>query len=143
MLTCSKIYRDIPLSHRQPRHPGRCSRIHGHSWAITITFAADELDDNGFIVDFGELHYLADWIDENLDHACAFSSSDPLRSKLEELEAMKLVRPLFIENASCEGLAKHLFDVFSTMVSDNTEGRARVVSVELHEDSRNSALYRP
>ena len=69
MLTCSKTYRDVPLSHRQPRHPGRCSRIHGHSWTITLTFAADEPDEHGFVVDFGELHYLADWIDENLDHA--------------------------------------------------------------------------
>ena len=50
MLTCSKTYRDVPLSHRQPRHPGRCSRIHGHSWAITLTFAADEPDEHGFVV---------------------------------------------------------------------------------------------
>ena len=83
MLTCSKTYRDVPLSHRQPRHPGRCSRIHGHSWAITLTFAADEPDEHGFVVDFGELHYLADWIDENLDHATVAASDDP---RLDELQ---------------------------------------------------------
>ena len=143
MLTCSKIYRDIPLGHRQPNHPGHCSLIHGHNWEIKLTFAADEVDENGFIVDFGELHYIKDWIDENLDHACAFSATDPHRSKLEELEEMKLVRPLFIENASCEGLAKHLFEIFNPMVSENTGGRARIVSIDLLEDSKNSAFYAP
>ena len=87
MLTCSKTYRDIPLGHRQPFHPGRCSLIHGHNWAIRITFAADRVDPNGFVVDFGELHYLKDWIDQNLDHACVFSATDPLRSRIEEMAA--------------------------------------------------------
>ena len=143
MLTCSKIYRDIPLSHRQPRHPGRCSRIHGHSWTITITFAGDELDENGFIVDFGELHYLSDWIDENLDHATVLASDDPRLDELQALAASGLLKIHLVDSASCEGIARHLFDVFSAMVSENTEGRVHIVSVELHEDSRNSALYRP
>ena len=58
MITCSKTYRDIPLSHRQPFHAGKCSRLHGHSWAITLTFEAEELDENGFVIDFGDLHFI-------------------------------------------------------------------------------------
>ena len=143
MLTCSKIYRDIPLGHRQPFHPGHCSRIHGHNWAIKLTFAAKDLDENGFVVDFGELHYLKDWIDEHLDHAFAFSSADPHRSKIEELAELDLVKPLFIENASCEGLARHIFDTFDKLVRSNTGERAWLVSIDLEEDSKNSAFYAP
>ena len=143
MLTCSKTYSDIPLGHRQPLHKGRCAFIHGHNWEIKITFEANEVDENGFVVDFGELHYLADWIDENLDHACAFSASDPQRAKIEELVELNLVKPLWIDNVSCEGLAKHLFETFAPMVASQTSCRASLVSIELHEDSRNSALYRP
>ena len=143
MLTCSKTYRDIPLSHRQPRHSGRCSRIHGHSWTITLTFEANETDEHGFIVDFGELHYLSDWIDEHLDHATVAASDDPRLAELESLADSNLLKLSLVENASCEGIAKHLFETFDPMVRENTEGRARLVSVELHEDSRNSALYRP
>ena len=143
MLTCSKTYSDIPLGHRQPLHKGRCAFIHGHNWEIKITFKADEMDENGFVVDFGELNYIADWIDENLDHACAFSASDPQRAKIEELVELNLVKPLWIDNVSCEGLAKHLFEIFDPMVRANTAGRVHVVSIELFEDTRNSALYRP
>ncbi|MFP6855408.1 MAG: 6-carboxytetrahydropterin synthase [Opitutales bacterium] len=143
MLTCSKTYRDIPLSHRQPRHPGRCSRIHGHSWSITLTFGADEADEYGFIVDFGELHYLSDWIDEHLDHATMVASDDPRLDELQTLSDSGLLKLSLVHNASCEGIAKHLFETFDPMVAENTDGRAHLVSVELHEDSRNSALYRP
>jgi len=143
MLTCSKTYRDIPLSHRQPRHPGRCSRIHGHSWTITLTFGANEPDEHGFIVDFGELHYLSDWINEHLDHAMVAASDDPLLEELQALSDSNLLKLSLVDNASCEGIAKHLFDTFDPMVRENSGGRAHLVSVELHEDSRNSALYHP
>ena len=86
MITCTKTYRDIPLSHRQPLHSGRCSRLHGHSWAITLTFVAKEMDDNGFVIDFGDLHFLRDWIDDNLDHATALKVDDPMRVECEQLQ---------------------------------------------------------
>ena len=143
MLTCSKTYCDIPLGHRQPLHGGRCSFIHGHNWSLKLTFAADKPDPNGFIVDFGKLRYLREWIDENLDHACAFSATDPHRGKIEELARLGLLKPLFIQNASCEGLARHLFETFDPMVRHNTDSRAWLLSVELEEDSRNAVLYRP
>ncbi len=143
MLTCSKTYRDVPLSHRQPRHPGRCSRVHGHSWTITLTFAADQLDENGFVVDFGELHYLADWIDEHLDHATLLSATDPRLPDLQALAADGLLKIHLVENASCEGIARHLHQTFAPLVRENTSGRARLLAVELHEDSRNSARYAP
>ena len=103
MFTCSKTYRDIPLGHRQPFHGGHCSFIHGHNWSIKLSFAAEKPDNNGFIVDFGKLRYIKEWIDDNLDHACAFSAKDPHRNKIEELAELGLIKPLFIDNASCEG----------------------------------------
>ena len=143
MITCSKTYRDIPLSHRQPFHEGRCARLHGHSWAITLTFEASELDENGFVIDFGELHFIEDWIDQNLDHACTFSAQDPHRGKIEELADLGLIKPLFVENASCEGIAKHLFETFDPLVQKDTQGRAKIISIHLLEDSKNSATYLP
>ena len=141
MFTCSKTYRDIPLGHRQPFHGGHCSFIHGHNWSIKLSFAAEKPDNNGFIVDFGKLRYIKEWIDDNLDHACAFSAKDPHRNKIEELAELGLIKPLFIDNASCEGLAKHIFETFDPMVRHNTDSRAWLVSIELEEDSKNSVTY--
>ncbi|MEZ5278736.1 MAG: 6-carboxytetrahydropterin synthase [Opitutaceae bacterium] len=142
MFTCSKTYSDIPFAHRQHRHDGHCSLIHGHNWSIRLTFGAHENDANGFVVDFGRLRFLRDWIEDNLDHACVFNEDDPLRATLVAA-APDAYRVYLVPSCSCEGLAQHLFEVFDPMVRARTEGRAFLIKVEIWEDSRNSATYRP
>ncbi len=142
MLTCKKTYRDIPFAHRQHNHDGHCALIHGHNWAITLTFACSETDKNGFVVDFGKLKYLKHWIDENLDHACLFNESDPEKDAL--LAAVgHLFKPYILPNSSCEGLAQHIHSVFDAMVRKETNGRVWIVETEIEEDSKNAAAYRP
>ena len=143
MITCTKTYRDIPLSHRQPFHEGRCSRLHGHSWAITLTFEAKELDGNGFVIDFGDLHFLKDWIDENLDHSTALKENDPMLNECEKLEKQGLLNILLVESASCEGIAQFLYHTFQPMIEQKTNGRVRIQTLHLEEDSKNSATYSP
>ena len=143
MITCTKSYRDIPLSHRQPLHRGRCSRLHGHSWAVTLTFGTKELDDNGFVIDFGDLHFLKEWIDQNLDHATALKKSDSMRKECEKLEQMGLLKILWVDSASCEGIAQFLYHTFQPMIEEKTKGRVHLQSLHLEEDSKNSATYTP
>ena len=105
MFTCSKTYRDIPFAHRQHRHDGHCSYLHGHNWGIEVEFACDRLDERGFVVDFGGLAFLKAWIDEHLDHACLFAKDDPVRERLLK-DYPRLFRPLVIDSVSTEGIAK-------------------------------------
>jgi len=142
MFTCSKTYRDIPFAHRQHRHEGHCSFLHGHNWAIEIEFGCERLDERGFVVDFGGLGFLKQWIAENLDHACLFAKSDPVREQLLK-DYPKLFRPLVIESVSTEGIAQHLFETFDPMVRQETAGRAWVRQIILHEDTKNKASYQP
>lgn len=140
MLTCKKSYRDIPFAHRQHRHDGHCALIHGHNWAITLTFACRETDANGFVVDFGKLGYLKDWIAEHLDHACLFNEKDPEKETLLESHS-RIFKAYVLPNCSCEGIVEHLYGVFNPMVQKATEGRAWITAVEIEEDSKNSAKF--
>lgn len=142
MFTCSKTYHDIPFAHRQHRHDGHCSLVHGHNWSIRLTFGATEMDPNGFVVDFGRLRFLRHWIEENLDHACVFNADDPLRETLVTA-APGAWKIYLVPSCSCEGLAEHLFEIFDPMVREHTSDRVHLTEVEIWEDSRNSACYRP
>ncbi|MDI1320366.1 MAG: 6-carboxytetrahydropterin synthase [bacterium] len=139
--TCKKIYSDIPWAHRQHRHDGHCALLHGHNWSIAVTFGCSTLDENGFVVDFGKLKFLKNWIDENLDHACVLNRDDPMREALVSVGGTKVWKPYVVDCCSCEGMAKHVFEVFNSLVQSNTAGRARVESIEVVEDSKNSAAY--
>lgn len=142
MLTCKKSYRDIPFAHRQHLHQGHCSLIHGHNWGITLTFACSQTDANGFVVDFGNLKYLKAWIDENLDHACLFNEADPAKEQLLATSG-QLFKTYILPNCSSEGLAQHLYEIFDAMVRKETSERVWITEIEIEEDSKNSASYRP
>ena len=47
-------------------HP--CARLHGHNYIAEVELSGEELDANGFVVDYRELAPLKQWIDEALDH---------------------------------------------------------------------------
>lgn len=140
MLTCKKSYRDIPFAHRQHLHDGECALIHGHNWTINLTFACEKTDANGFVVDFGKLGYIKDWINKHLDHSCLFNEADPEKDKLLA-DYAKLFKTYLIPNCSCEGIAEHLYGIFNPMVQKATDGRTWITSVEIEEDSKNSAKY--
>lgn len=138
MITCKKTYSDIPFAHRQHLHDGHCSFVHGHNWDITVEFACDRLDDNGFVVDFGKLKFIREWIENNLDHSCVFAKSDPIKDELKKA-APAAWHIYEVDSCSCEGLAAHLLEVFDELVRKNTDGRVWVNSVTVSEDKKNEA----
>lgn len=142
MLTCRKTYADIPFAHRQHHHDRHCAFIHGHNWTFHLTFQCHETDKNGFVVDFGDLKFLKTWINTHLDHACLFNADDPLRERLVA-SAPGVWKTYVVPSVSCEGLARHLFEVFDGLVREHTAGRVFLSALEVLEDSKNSATYAP
>lgn len=141
MLTCTKRYEDVPFGHRQPSHDGHCAHVHGHNWAVSVTFAARERDACGFVVDFGKLGALREYL-YLFDHALVLAEDDPHRLTFETLERAGLCRLVFVRDGSCEGLAAHFLDAFDRIVRAETGGRVRVSEVMVEEDRRNSAAAR-
>tara|TARA_R110002012_G_scaffold36900_1_gene103921 strand:+ start:1433 stop:1873 length:441 start_codon:yes stop_codon:yes gene_type:complete len=140
MITCSKIYREIPFAHRQHLHDGQCSKIHGHNWDIKLTFGCKKLDETGFVVDFGKLKYIKKYIQDKLDHACVLSWNDPLFYEIVTVDVYKVYT---VEHASCEGIAKHLLFEFADLLKKAEGPRAWIYEIEIFEDSKNSVKYRP
>lgn len=65
---------DIDFAHHISGHAGNCINIHGHTWKFEITLGADELNDNGFVVDFGILKSkILEPIKALLDHSLVLS----------------------------------------------------------------------
>lgn len=142
MITCSKVYPDIPFAHRQPKHRGHCALIHGHNWTFTVTFGCTSLDENGFVVDFGDLKYLKQWLADHLDHACVFAEGDPEKDRI--LAAFPhLFKPYVMACASAEGVARHVYAAFDALVRKHTGGRAFLVEIRVDEDHKNFVTYRP
>jgi 6-pyruvoyltetrahydropterin/6-carboxytetrahydropterin synthase len=139
-ITCKKLYINIPFAHRQHRHKGNCSFIHGHNWDIGITFGCSQLDENGFVIDFGSLDYINEWIEKNLDHACLFNNDDPHAQQI--INAIPgIFKPYLLKDCSCEGLAQHLWEKFNQLVQKHSNNRVSVLCIEIYENAKNSATF--
>ena len=69
-------------AHRVAGYPGKCSRLHGHSWVVEVRVAGRQLNDLGFLVDFSELNQtlkdiLAQLDHQNLNELAMFQSINP------------------------------------------------------------------
>ena len=72
-----------------PTH--QCARLHGHNYIVVVELQAQELDEHGFVRDYGDLAELKHYIDGFLDH--------------------KNLNDLFVIPTTAENIAKHLFSV--------------------------------
>lgn len=135
---CLKAYRDVPFAHRQPKHDGHCRLIHGHNWGFTFEFACSNLDENGFVLDFGKLKFIRSWLDQ-FDHALVLCEDDPKLPDFLQLQGIGLARLILVPDASAEGLALLALRQVDLLVRLESKDRAWIHSVTVHEDERNSA----
>lgn len=78
-------------AHHLPHLPDghKCARPHGHTYTVCVELRSYDLNENGFVVDYGELDEFKRYIDEHLDH--------------------RDLNEVFDFPTTAENLAKHLF----------------------------------
>ncbi|MCA9581205.1 MAG: 6-carboxytetrahydropterin synthase, partial [Myxococcales bacterium] len=63
---------DISFAHHVRGHRGPCINVHGHTWKFEVGLAAETLDAEGFVIDFGLLkRRVLEPCHRLLDHALA------------------------------------------------------------------------
>lgn len=55
-------------SHLLPRHPGKCSRLHGHSWVLKVSVSGDINPTSGFVMDYADITSAVIPVVDQLDH---------------------------------------------------------------------------
>ena len=144
MKTCSKSYESLPFAHRQWNHAGHCRLIHGHNWTFEFEFTATALNENHFVVDFGKLKWLKEWINVLFDHTCVLSHDDPLICEFYKVGGNDVWNITSVPDASAEGLSQFLFTEVNRMmnkIEDYKNRGVRVIKVIVREDSKNFATY--
>jgi 6-pyruvoyltetrahydropterin/6-carboxytetrahydropterin synthase len=108
------------LTGLRPDH--KCGRLHGHNYAVELSLEAGELDEGGFVVEFGDLDPFGAFLDATLDH--------------RHLNEVLPFQP------SSEMLARYLFEWCVTHLPEPVGARLRAVRVSENPWST-SASYTP
>lgn len=62
------VRKSFAAAHRLHGFQGGCEQMHGHTWSAEVLVAGKELNKNGVLIDFHELHDLVGKIILDLDH---------------------------------------------------------------------------
>jgi 6-pyruvoyltetrahydropterin/6-carboxytetrahydropterin synthase len=129
---------------RQHRAKSHCRFLHGYPLSFKLTFGAKELDENNWVIDFGGLKPIKQWLVDTFDHRLVVAADDPkidlLRHMADEGLADELVIVPFV---GCEGFAEYVAKHVRRFLNENGHTpRVQLVEVEVREHSGNSAIYR-
>ena len=80
----------ISVGHRQWRDNGHCAWVHGYGRYIQFTFEGD-LDERQWVMDFGDLKDVKQWLEEQWDHRVMIASDDPQLEKLKEMHDLSIM----------------------------------------------------
>ena len=127
---------------RQPLAHSHCKFLHGYALQFKFTFGADKLDERNWVVDFGGLKPLKAWLEDKFDHKVILDHDDPKMQYFKNLETAGLCELTLFKGVGVEKFAEHAFDFANQLVSEMTNGRCWVESVECAEHGANSAIYR-
>ena len=141
-LLSTKTYSNLPCAHRQYLHHGNCALVHGYSRSYEFIFGAHTLDKCGFVVDFGELKWLKDWLEYMFDHTLLLMEEDPCMPYFQELERNGACAIRIMPyGVGMEGSAQYVLEYADLELRRLTKGRCWVCSVEARENDKNSAIY--
>lgn len=127
---------------RQPLADSHCKFLHGYGLEFLITFAATELDERGWVMDFGGLKSFKEILERNFDHKTLVATDDPNRHDFMFLHDVGLAQVNFIARVGCEAFAQQVHhDMAVWLAIHELAPRVQVISVQCFEHANNSAIY--
>jgi 6-pyruvoyltetrahydropterin/6-carboxytetrahydropterin synthase len=99
------------ISHRLvSSYSKKCQSIHGHSYIFEVALESEYLNEDGMVMDFGELKNKLSHLFEAWDHSFMFYSEDILADHYKAMLRLLPLRMVEIDyNPTAENMAYHIF----------------------------------
>lgn len=125
-----------------------CRFLHGYALSFRLLFAAEQLDARNWVVDFGGLKAVKQFLCDSFDHKLAVAEDDPQLDMLCSLAGLDCADPLVLPAVGCERFAQYVYEWVDNWLKQELTSEVNVrglhlVEVEVREHGANSATYRP
>lgn len=129
------------VAFRQWRAESHCRFIHGYALGFKFVFAANQLDANGWVVDFGGFRELKTILEDTFDHKLLVAYDDPNIDEVLGLHSTGLADVTIVPATGCEAFARMVFEVTGQWLkAAGFAPRCWLVSVEVSEHGANSVI---
>lgn len=124
---------------RQWKAKSHCRFLHGYALNIKLVFGSETLDINNWVIDFGGLKEIKQWLTDTFDHKTLVAQDDPELDTFKDLHNLKIIDLKIIPATGCEKFAEYIFDYITTWLS-NIGSEAIIECVEVREHTGNSGI---
>lgn len=132
----------LSAAFRQWRASSHCRWMHGYPLAFEFAFSAIDLDAHNWVVDFGSMKPVAEWLKTNFDHRLIIASDDPMLPVFKELHEKDLANINVMPGVGCEMFATHAFGFCKRYIKlAGMSPRVHLDRVTVWEHEANSASY--
>ena len=148
-IKATKVYKNLPCGHAQhfdtnpDGTPGHCAQVHGYDREVEFTFAG-EPDEHGWIVPFGQLKAVKDFLEYYFDHVTVLPADDPRIGEIPDVmtAGTGLLGNLRVlpSGVSMEMSSVFIWEHVNAFIVAITEGRCYVERVRVYEHERNDAM---
>jgi 6-pyruvoyltetrahydropterin/6-carboxytetrahydropterin synthase len=127
---------------RQWKAHSHCAQLHGYPLAFDFIFESNNLDDTGWVVDFGSMKSLKGMLEDTFDHKTIIAEDDPHLDYFRQGHHLGVLDLVVLPAAGCEKFAEYVFGATETWLKDNGyTPRVTLVSVKVAEHGANHATY--
>ncbi|MCM8756934.1 MAG: 6-carboxytetrahydropterin synthase QueD [Candidatus Omnitrophica bacterium] len=112
---------EFSAAHFLRGYRGKCEKVHGHNWKVTVVVSGKEIDKRGLLLDFHDLRKELSQVLERLDH--------------KDLNSLPFFKK---RNPSSENIAFYIFWRLEKRLARKNISLARVT---VWENCRQSATY--
>ncbi len=142
----TKSYFNLPVAHMQwfdtdkDGNPGPCAKWHGYDRSVHFEFTGD-VDEHGWIVGFGDLKPVKEFLEYYFDHTALAGADDPRLEQIYQAHVDGLVDLRVLPyGVSMEMSALFIWEQVNPFIYELTNGRVYVSKVECREHDKNSAF---
>ncbi len=133
--------RGLSATFRQWRAKSHCRYLHGYALGVHIEFEADDLDENGWVYDFGKCKWIEQFLKDTFDHKTVVAADDPMLEEFHDMEAVGLIQLTVLQDGvGCEKFAKFIFEQVQERLVESGETRVCVALVKVFEHGSNAAV---
>jgi len=127
------------MGHRLSKHKGACKNFHGHNYTVEIGVKTETLNEDGMVIDFGNLKASVSGFLEGFDHALMINETDTeLIEKMKEiLPNLKTIETPFEPTA--ENMAKGIYDNVGPVLKNTWD--VDIEYVDVYETDTSRASY--
>lgn len=130
------------VAYRQWRAESHCRLIHGYAMCFYFEFESPTVDVRNWVVDYGSLKPLKEFLLDHFDHTLLVAEDDPEFKTFEQLHNQGLCKMVVVDRTGCEGLSKFMYDYLNEIwLPENGYNQVHCRLVKVSETPANCAWY--